>query len=93
MEAKLGNIVITKTHNHKGRVCSKHHNFSYVNETDDWFNCLKPALDESTKSEPWYSILTSGGGSVAVPESEIISVSKEVDPDFNNVWADFYFDD
>lgn len=92
MKAFITDYVKTSVHNHIGRVCAKHHNFSSTSETLSWFEGQKPAKSKETLNEAWYSILCHEGGSVLVPESELIEVSTTpIGGTFTNSWSDHYF--
>ena len=94
MEAFLGQYVKTSTHRHTGRVTGKHALFSETCEDEQWFKAQRPLIPAEAKSKPWYSILCDGGGSVLVPEHEIIDVSNEFwGKTYTNPWASFYFKD
>lgn len=82
-----GDSVATKRHSHVGKVFKKEACFS---EGDVWFKEQRPPLPESTKSEIWYNILCEGGGSVCVPESDMVLLNEEVDMSGNS-WADLHF--
>jgi hypothetical protein len=87
---KLGQYVRTKNHQTLGRISDKHHFFADVNQDEDWFDMQVPMLDESTKSENWYSILCKGGGAIVVPESQI--EERLLPFKLENVWEDNYFE-
>ena len=89
MVANLGDFVRTETHNFEGRVFIKHLDFTSTCETEEWFKIQEPALEEQTKNEPWYSILTKGGGAISVPQSDIESI---MEPFFlDHAFSHFYF--
>lgn len=85
---RLGDFVTTKRHDHLGRVYMIHHSFKDTRESMDWFHGLVPALEESTLTERWISILAHGGGAVLVPESDVVLASPF---EFDNPWANTYF--
>ena len=93
----LGNYIRTTTNRQSGRIYRKHHNFANVNETESWFVALKivegKTVEEkdAMKSEIWYSILVSWGGSVSIPESEIEGIIEPLN--IWNPWEKFYFGD
>ena len=92
MKAYLQDYVRTSTHNHIGRVYAKYALFTETGATAEWFDLQHPPLDPDLKSGTWYSILTHGGGSVLVPEINIIEVCDiPIEGKFENTWTDFYF--
>lgn len=91
MEAKLGDYIRTTSNNHYGRVKGKYNTFWETPESDEWFDNLASKPDESTKKEPWYSVLTHIAGSVLVPESDIRRVSDKPIGTFENPAESFYF--
>ena len=93
MKVYLGDWVECTTHQHIGRVYAKHNCFEDTGENDRWFEGQSVPLEPSDKEEPWYSILTIGGGAVVVPERCIIHRLELQGTDLNNPYASFYFRD
>lgn len=91
MKAKLGNYVKVVGHHATGRVYRKKFCFSEVNENETWLQAQIHIEDkEKARNEPWYCLLMDNGGSIAVPESNIIDIL-DGDVNFKNPWESFYF--
>jgi len=92
MKAYLGDYVVTKSHEHRGRVTGIDHIFGETGESEAWFQGQQPPRDESTKEEKWYSILCANdNGSVVVPESDLLKLEEPYA--LNNIWEVDYFRD
>jgi hypothetical protein len=91
-EPKLGHSVRTGRNNHRGLVYKIHHSFKDTGETMEWFNMQRPKLPASVWNEKWVSILCDGGGSVCVPESDVVETLSKTPKPNGNLWYDFYFD-
>lgn len=92
IKAFIGDYVKTHPHNHVGRVFAKHHNFAGTNENEEWFKGQRPALSEEARNMNWYSILCHKGGSVTVPESDLIKAqTTPINGEFENPWEVHYF--
>lgn len=92
MIANLGDWVITKRHEHIGRVHAKHTYFYTTGQSHAWFQ--QQGLPEETKEQPWYSVLIHGGGGCCVPESDIdkvAAVEEMAEAPLYHPWAKFYF--
>ena len=91
MISYLGEYVRTKIHNNRGRIYKKYNYYSESQKSENWFNMQKPGYSKSVLSEPWYSILCKDGGTVLVPECEIIA--KEAPYFLNNAHEENQFGD
>ena len=89
-DVRLGDYVVADTHGNKGRVFRIDHSFSTTGESEQWFQCQSPKLDEATRSEHWISILCHEGGAVLVPESGVTLIPAF---EFENAWKESYFRD
>lgn len=91
-KTKLGYGVRTGRHFHVGVVCRIDHDFAQTGESNAWFDGQRPQMPEKMKAERWIHILNDGGGSVVVPESDIIEITSRELKDNGNPWLNFYFD-
>lgn len=89
MKAYLGDVVRTKRHGFIGKVYKKDHFFE---DSQEWFDRQIPPIPQKAKREKWYHLLCDKGGSIYVPESDILSIlSKKEAAKFSNPWESFHF--
>jgi hypothetical protein len=91
-EPKLGHSVRTGRNNHRGIVYAIHHSFADTGLDLRWFDIQSPPVPASARSGKWVSILCDGGGSVCVPESDVVETLSKTPKPNGNLWYDFYFD-
>ena len=89
MEAFLGDFVITKKYRYRGRVYAKYHNAKGTNEEDWWFEQQQIPFTQEEMEGRWYSILCENGGSVLVPENDILEIEEPYE--LKNNWESNYF--
>lgn len=84
MKCFLGDYVVTKNHNFKGRVVQKDH---YFKGTQEWLGQQEIGVHPILLNEPWYHVLVHGRGCVYVNESQL----EKIEPfDFTNDSSNFY---